>query len=308
MTRTAADVGEELLACLDVRVLGVSSRRRSQGLEVEDHVGDGAARDLGIRHVVRRSATGDRVEQVLRKQVARDAHVLEVGAHGLVQKVDGQSLLTEAPDVAPIDHGASGSRIGRPPGVERQDRFDQLARLVDLQAAADSISVRVARVCQRDQRRVVHRVQEPEAGHRRWQEARHAGSHGRHFLGRVTRNRTMLELRPPFLDQRIESRRLIPPEAEEHEGRMPLSVSDVALLARGRDEDGAESVGHAETPRELLVTSDVLAHLRGGHALDRPVQELILRTSIRRQNSACRTCDGGDEREADERRHWRNLG
>ena len=49
--------------------------------------------------------------------------------------------------------------------------------------------------------------------------------------------------------------------------------TDVAAVAAGGDEEGAEAVGGREPPTELAVTSGVEGELRTGQALDRAVEE-----------------------------------
>jgi hypothetical protein len=107
----------------------------------------------------------------------------------------------------------------------------------------------------------------------------------------------MLELRTAERDERVEATWTGRPEAPKVERRMSLPVPDVALLAGRGHEDRTEAVRDGESTRELLVTGDVLAHLRGRHALDRPIEKLILRRAIRRQDAAPRQGEG-DQQEA----------
>ena len=127
-----------------------------------------------------------------------------------------------------------------------------------LQPAADAVPVCVVGVGESDQCRVIDCVEVAETGHRRGREDGYSSGLRRNNLGRIPRNRAVLELRSTETSQRTEAARSQAGEASQVEDRVPLPVSDMTLLARRRHEHGAEPVLHREAPSELLVPHEVL--------------------------------------------------
>ena len=193
-----------------------------------------------------------------------------------MKQVHGEGLLPEAADVLAVDQCPTRVRIGRATALELERLFDELARVVELESTRDPVVVGVRRIGECDQRGVLYRIEETEAGDGRWVERRYAhGLHG-HDLRRIARDRAMLELRTAELDHRIEARRAGTPETDEVEDRVALPVTGVAPLARRRDEDRAQAVLFGEDTTELFVACQVLPDLRSGHPCDGPVQYLFL--------------------------------
>jgi len=148
---------------------------------------------------------------------------------------------------------------------------------MQLKSTADAIPVPVGGILERDQGRVVHRVQESKAGHGRRSEFRHTrGARGKGFGG-ITGDGPLLQLWATELAHEVESRRTGPPESGEVEHRVSLSIADVALLAGRCDEHGAEPVGNGEATGELLVAYQVLPDLGGAQPFDGPGEALYLR-------------------------------
>ncbi len=84
---------------------------------------------------------------------------------------------------------------------------------------------------------------------------------------------------------------------------MALAVAGVAALARLRDEERAEPLGLGEAARELRVAARERGALRGGEAIDRTLEHLVLAGRTRKQGlAASRRAE--PEKESGEEAAW----
>ena len=291
----APGLREQGLARHDIGGGGVSPRRGAQRLEIEDHRAHGARADFRIGHVVARKAADLAVEEILRNEVTRQPHVLVVGRDRLMQQVDRHTLLPEASDELASDRDAAGGAALVRDGVERRDLDDQVALVQELHPPRNPVAIEIVGIGKAKERRVVHRLQQAEAGDAGRGEHRDPGDTLGDDLRDVALNRTVLDLRSALRPHRIEDPVHHAAETGEVEHRVALAVADVAGPAGARHEHRPGPLARAEGAIELLVTLREDRSLRGGQALDRPVEHLVVGRCGREQRVAPSHERQGDE-------------
>ena len=215
-----------------------------------------------------------------------------------MEQVDRPGLPPEPPDVAAVHQRAPGGRVPQGELLQAGDLRDDGGGVQELDPPRDPVPVRVVGVLEREEGRVVHGLQVAEPGHRGRHELGDPGGPGREALGGEAGGGPVLELGAAHLPHGVEARRRGPAEAGEVEDQVALPLPGVALVARGRVEDGTHPLLHGEASAELLVALQVDGHLGRGQPVQRRVQHGVVLRQVREEEVA--GGEGGAQQEEGE--------
>jgi hypothetical protein len=164
-------------------------------------------------------------------------------------------------------------------GIEQQlepaHLGQQVGRPDELDSAGDAVAIGIGGVGEREERRIVNRLEKTQAGHAWRGELGDSGGTGGDHFGEVGENRPMLKLGASLGPHRVEPSVHHPAEAGQVENRMTLPVADVATGAGGGDENRAEAIGAGKHPAEFRVAGEERGPLRAGEPVQRAFENLL---------------------------------